>query len=87
MHNDIFIIGSDGLFDNLYDVRIIELIKPFIRGRDDLLDPDLIAQMIAEEAERFSRKQDYMSPFARGAREHFYDYIGGKQDDITVAVA
>ena len=80
-------IGSDGLFDNLYDVRIIELIKPFIRGRDGLLDPGLVAEIIANEAEKFSRNQGYMSPFAKSARDHFYDYVGGKSDDITVAVA
>jgi len=28
-----------------------------------------------------------MSPFAKGARENYYDYIGGKPDDITVIVA
>ncbi len=28
-----------------------------------------------------------MSPFAKGAREYYYDYIGGKPDDITVIVA
>ena len=85
-HNDILVIGTDGLFDNLFDVRIVELIKPFIRGRDDILDPDLLAEIIANEAEKFSRNQSYMSPFAKSAREAFYDYIGGKQDDITVAV-
>ena len=28
-----------------------------------------------------------MSPFAKSARANFYDYVGGKPDDITVAVA
>ena len=28
-----------------------------------------------------------MSPFAKEARAKFYDYIGGKVDDITVMVA
>ncbi len=28
-----------------------------------------------------------MSPFAKSARAQFYDYMGGKPDDITVAVA
>lgn len=87
MNNDIFIVGTDGLFDNLFDVRIIELIKPFLRGRDDLLDPTLIAEIIANEAEKFSRNAGYMSPFAKNAQSWFHDYRGGKQDDITVAVA
>ena len=86
-HNDILVIGSDGLFDNLFDIRIIELVKPFIRGRDDILDPGLVAEIIAREAEKFSRNQGYMSPFAKNARTNFFDYVGGKPDDITVVVA
>ena len=54
-HNDIVVVGTDGLFDNLFDVRIIELIRPFIRGRDDVLDPGLVAEIIAREAEKYSR--------------------------------
>ena len=51
---DIVILASDGLFDNLFNVKIIELVRPFIRDRDDLLDPALVAEMIAKEAEQFS---------------------------------
>lgn len=80
-------VGSDGLWDNLYDVKIIELIKPFIRARDDLLDPTLVAEILAKEAEKYSYQNNYVSPFAKHARECFYDYVGGKPDDITVAVA
>ena len=32
MNNDILVMGTDGLFDNLFDVRIIEILRPFIRG-------------------------------------------------------
>ena len=51
---DIVILASDGLFDNLFNVKIIELVRPFIRDRDDLLDPALVAEMIAKEAEQYS---------------------------------
>ena len=67
-HNDIVVLGTDGLFDNLFDVKIIELIRPFVRARDDLLDPGLVAEIIANEAEKFSRNQGYMSPFATNAK-------------------
>ena len=80
-------MGTDGLFDNLFDVKIIELIRPFVRNREDLLDPGLVAEIVANEAEKFSRNTGYMSPFAKCASANFYDYVGGKQDDITVAVA
>ena len=29
----------------------------------------------------------YLSPFAKSAREQYYDFMGGKSDDITIAVA
>jgi hypothetical protein len=48
------VLGSDGLFDNLYDIKIIELLRPFIRDRDDILDPQLVAELIAKEAEKHS---------------------------------
>lgn len=40
-------MGSDGLWDNLYDVKIIDLIRPFIRDQDMLVDPELVAEVIA----------------------------------------
>ena len=47
-------VASDGLWDNLFNVKIIDLIRPFLRDRDDLLDPQTVAEMIAKEAERYS---------------------------------
>lgn len=75
------------MFDNLYDIKIIELMRPFIRDSEQILDPSLVAEIIAKEAEKFSYNQGYISPFAKSAREHFFDYAGGKPDDITVIVA
>ena len=46
------VLASDGLFDNLFDVKIIELVRPFIRDRDEILDPTLVAEIIAKEAEK-----------------------------------
>jgi hypothetical protein len=71
----------------LYDIKIIELMRPFIRDSDNILDPSLVAEIIAKEAEKFSYNQGYISPFAKSARENFFDYAGGKPDDITVIVA
>lgn len=42
------------MFDNLYDIKIIELMRPFIRDSDQILDPSLVAEIIAKEAEKFS---------------------------------
>lgn len=51
---DIIILGSDGLWDNLYDMKVIELIRPFIRDIDDITDPELVAEVVASEAEKYS---------------------------------
>ena len=50
-------------------------------------DPTKVANVIADEAQKMSNIANYLSPFAKSAKEHSYDYMGGKQDDITVAVA
>jgi len=33
------VLASDGLWDNLFNVKIIDLIRPFLRDRDMILDP------------------------------------------------
>jgi protein phosphatase PTC7 len=86
-HNDILIVGSDGLFDNMFDNQITEIVTPFIKNSDDLLDPELVAQMIAKQAETLSLNTRWMSPFAKHAYDNFYDFKGGKHDDVTVVVS
>jgi len=68
------VIASDGLWDNLYSLKIIDMVRPFVRDRDDILDPQLVADVIAREAERYSHRNDYLSPFGKSARTHFLDY-------------
>ena len=81
-------IGTDGLFDNMFDQQIMEIIKPFVDTEDSNIDdPILVAETIAAETEKHSQDPDYLSPFAEGAKEYYEDYLGGKEDDITLAVA
>ena len=88
-HNDILVVGTDGLFDNMYDEKIKQLIEPHLNERrDDLMeDPKAVANVIADEAEKLSNIPNYLSPFAKAAKQYNYEFMGGKQDDITVAVA
>lgn len=51
---DIIVLGTDGLWDNLFDMKVIDLIRPFLRDVDDLADPELVAEVIASEAEKYS---------------------------------
>ena len=86
-NNDIIVAGSDGLFDNMYDDQIREVMIPFIKASDELLDPELVAQMIAKQAEKLSLNTKWMSPFAKAAYNNYYDFRGGKHDDVTVVVS
>jgi serine/threonine protein phosphatase PrpC len=47
MDGDIIVIASDGLWDNLFDVKIIDIIRPFLRETDKLVEPNIVAEMIA----------------------------------------
>ena len=49
-HNDIIILASDGLWDNLFDEMIVKCVRPFIRDRDEILDMETVADTIANEA-------------------------------------
>ena len=85
-HNDIVIVGSDGLFDNLDANQIMEILLPSIGSDDIIIKPDEIAKALAEKAWRYGHDQTYDSPFARRAKARGYYYIGGKLDDTTVIV-
>lgn len=87
-HNDILVLGSDGLWDNLHRAKVVEMINSRAQqGPDIHQHVDTLAQSIAQEAEAHSLRQRYMSPFAESAKAHGYQYQGGKPDDITVIVA
>jgi protein phosphatase PTC7 len=49
-HNDIVVVGSDGLFDNLEASAILGVIQPFLAFGDSLPDPTLVADMISKLA-------------------------------------
>ncbi len=87
-HNDIVVMGSDGLFDNLFDNDIQNCIeKHTLNGTTNI---ESAADCIAVYAEFVSYKKDYVSPFTKGAVENGLpekDNLGGKEDDITVIVA
>jgi len=75
-------MGSDGLFDNMFETDIIDCINKI--GENDLRK---LAYTIAETARQFSVLADRVSPFEVNAYRAGYQYSGGKSDDITVLVA
>ena len=91
---DIVVMGSDGLFDNLYTADILECLLPQYSGTYStstvtglLRDVQAAATCIASRSEEKSNQTSYLSPFARGAMEAGVPFRGGKPDDITVIVA
>ena len=69
-HNDIFIVGTDGLWDNLYLPNLLDLMRPFVRRGDNIVDPELVTEIICNEAEKLSNQRGYMSPFAKEAASY-----------------
>ncbi|KAH9810579.1 phosphatase 2C-like domain-containing protein [Melampsora americana] len=81
--DDIVILSSDGLVDNLFDEDILEevmKIKPFL--------PEKVSEALALRAKTVSIDQFAVtSPFSQRANEEGIHYVGGKNDDISVVVA
>ncbi|KAG0742059.1 hypothetical protein G6F57_006539 [Rhizopus arrhizus] len=87
---DIIIMGSDGLFDNLFDKDILSIVRSHVvRQRHTLpFEPQKISDELARRANRISRsKMNVDCPFQEKAMGEGLYYQGGKADDISVIVA
>jgi len=78
---DVVILGTDGLFDNLFKEEILK-----IQQKHATSDPKTLAQAVAESARTASVSKTKQSPFAVGAGKAGLRFQGGKEDDITVVV-
>lgn len=92
-HNDIIILGTDGLWDNISSNNIIKLLMKYSElelsksenpNTTDIKSPKAISEMLTKTAESLSLDSSYKSPFAERSRGL---YMGGKHDDITIIVA
>ncbi|KAJ4978421.1 hypothetical protein NE237_009201 [Protea cynaroides] len=90
IEGDTIVVGSDGLFDNVFDHEIISTISRFS-------DVTEAAKALANLANNHSRDTSFDSPYSLEARNRGYDVpwwkkilgmklTGGKLDDITVIV-
>ena len=70
--NDIVILGTDGLWDNLYEKTLLDMI---ISGKS--------AKFIGDLCYNLSKKKLYLSPFCVNSNMR---YMGGKPDDITILI-
>eukprot|EP01135_Chromosphaera_perkinsii_P007642 Nk52_evm98s914 gene=Nk52_evmTU98s914 len=90
---DIVILGTDGVFDNMYDAEILQQVQ---RTSGDCgsveKDPQKFCMKLAEnvvnESRRLATDDKRISPFARSATAAYRQRIyGGKWDDVTVMCA
>lgn len=77
---DLVIVGSDGVWDNLFDQEIESLI---MKNQD----VKTLANRLSVAAFGRSSDQNYNSPFATKAVQNGMQYKGGKPDDISVITA
>lgn len=92
---DLIVLGTDGVFDNLHDDEVCELVgravSPFEASREgkgaSCTDPRRVAEAIARAAFHRSEDTSARTPFSLNAREHGLCHLGGKMDDITVVCA
>jgi len=82
--NDIIVLGTDGLWDNLFDEQIVAIIRPFYLDSNKIKDLNQVARLMSEFAEKLSISPKYKSPFSVKSKGL---YIGGKSDDITIIIA
>ncbi|KAL8213911.1 hypothetical protein R6Q57_003360 [Mikania cordata] len=91
MKGDIIVMGSDGLFDNVFDHEIVSTIAE----HKDVVE---MAKVLADLAYKHSVDFYFDSPYSIKARSRGFDVpswkkalgqklTGGKMDDITVIVA
>lgn len=77
---DIVVMGTDGLFDNVFPADIINVLSKEKTAAN-------MADSLVATARMHSLRTDYESPFAVEALKSGKFYVGGKPDDITVIVA
>lgn len=86
--DDVIVVGSDGLFDNLFESDMKRIIKSVLSS--SLKSTDAKCQAIARDLVVAAKKAAVLpngkSPFAEKAVKSGYYYVGGKNDDTTVVV-
>ena len=82
--NDLIVLGTDGLWDNLFEKQIIQVIQTHLKNSPVIQDLSVVAKDLGQTAENLSHSQNYNSPFAVRSGGQF---IGGKPDDITIIVS
>lgn len=84
---DIVILGTDGVFDNLYSISVLNTLENLWQQSQQDFTSQNIADALAKRAFDLSLDQNYFSPFSMNAILNAgMLFRGGKSDDITVSV-
>ncbi|ORY02113.1 protein serine/threonine phosphatase 2C [Basidiobolus meristosporus CBS 931.73] len=84
---DIVILGSDGIYDNLSDEDILDIVLRSTSGSLMNINPQKVSDALARQAKIVSEDSTFPSPFQDRAMQEGFYYQGGKIDDISVLVA
>ena len=84
IENDIIILATDGLWDNLFENQIMQIFKPFYELSERIKDLNVLTEIIGETCYRYSNDPRWKSPFSKRSGGL---YLGGKPDDITIVVS
>jgi len=77
--NDMIIVGTDGLWDNIFDDEIIHYVQQYSNLSE-------LASKLAQKAHEYAMDPFVISPFAAAAQKQGLPFVGGKLDDTTVVV-
>lgn len=85
---DTIVMGTDGLFDNVFSSHIVKEVEMYRKGNKKGLGPQSLVNRLIYLAHENSVDKCVDSPYARNFTEAFdRTMMGGKPDDITVLVA
>jgi len=79
---DWLVVATDGLFDNVFDRDIVQVISDMSSQ-----GPSAVAKQLGALAVANSQEPDFRSPFSIAAEKAGQSAPGGKLDDVTVIVA
>ncbi len=79
---DIIVMATDGLFDNMPETEVLEVVEAHADGTEEEM-----ARALAMRAQELSLDSDVDSPFALLAKDNDIMWGGGRPDDITVIVS
>jgi protein phosphatase PTC7 len=86
-HNDVIVMGSDGVFDNCFDEEIWEIVEKNLDRIGNMANPKKAAREIAKLAEKHGADEKWRSPLEINSEKNGIFRKGGKKDDISVIVS